>query len=541
MALGALSLPAIEPAFGADNTAMVPVTAGNTNQKLGTIEIRSPMDDVMDFFAGIDKSLINLVQFAKKSFRLEEKDAQRESLARTNTDDDIPVEEGKSMFDTVKEAYDNVTFGEKMTAALLVGAIGLFSKFEPILVKVLTPIIKVLKKFVELVGVEGAFYTVLGSILAIKFLPLKKMAMLAGSNIVSATKAISSQVFRGGKGSIRNVFEGINKAGALALKGAKGALGIIEGGFKGLFNGVGKAFRGIRIGLVAMRTSLIPIVAGFIVPIAIAAAIGAVLFSLKSSIEVFKAAIDDGDSVMSALVKAGKDFFATLYTLPFTLIKNVVSYFAGMFGFDNFKEKLDSIDLKQGFIDIITSFVDKVKGFFAAIFDFDIKGIIDRIGNIGSQIANTLKGIAKGAVAMVAAAVPGGESPTEAFSRVYNEVLNTGEGVVKNEASEVANAPLVEDGAMAAAKAAMTTNESYITNNTVNNETNIMKEKIKELIKEGIERERIIRENKTSAPIMVNTNKGGDTNVNNNTTNVSGEPASDHSETTQKLLNSAMA
>ena len=59
--------------------------------------------------------------------------------------------------------------------------------------------------------------------------------MLAGSNIVSATKAISSQVFRGGKGSIRNVFEGINKAGALALKGAKGALGIIEGGFKGLF------------------------------------------------------------------------------------------------------------------------------------------------------------------------------------------------------------------------------------------------------------------------------------------------------------------
>ena len=66
---------------------------------------------------------------------------------------------------------------------------------------------------------------------------------------------------------------------------------------------------------------------------------------------------------------------------------------------------------------------------------------------------------------------------------------------------------------MAAAKAAMTTNESYITNNTVNNETNIMKEKIKELIKEGIERERIIRENKSSAPIMVSTNKGGDTHV----------------------------
>ena len=125
-------------------------------------------------------------------------------------------------------------------------------------------------------------------------------------------------------------------------------------------------------------------------------------------------------------------------------------------GFDNFKD-YSPFDLKRSAGIGVRVFM----GFFAAIFDFDIKGIIDRIGNIGSQIANTLKGIAKGAVAMVAAAVPGGESPTEAFTRVYNEVLNTGEGVVKNEAAEIASKPLVEDGAMAAAKAAMTTNESY--------------------------------------------------------------------------------
>ena len=87
MALGALALPAIEPAFGADNTAMVPVTVGQSDKKLGTIEIKSPMEDVMDFFSGIDKSLINLVEFAKKSFNLEEKDAQRESLQRQDTDD----------------------------------------------------------------------------------------------------------------------------------------------------------------------------------------------------------------------------------------------------------------------------------------------------------------------------------------------------------------------------------------------------------------------------------------------------------------------
>ena len=36
MALGALSLPAIEPAFNSEGTAMVPVTANrNVDQKLG--------------------------------------------------------------------------------------------------------------------------------------------------------------------------------------------------------------------------------------------------------------------------------------------------------------------------------------------------------------------------------------------------------------------------------------------------------------------------------------------------------------------------
>ena len=538
-ALGALTLPSVSYSFDNKGTAMVPVTAGRSDKVLGKIEVTSPIQQMSEFFAGIDKSLINLVEFAKKSFSLEEKDAQREGLQRQDTDDKPTVEgDNKSMLDSLKESFDslgdafgNVSIGEKLGAALLVGSLLLFQQVQGALVKVLTPVIAGVKKLVEIFGFDGVFLTFLGIITAIKFTPLITGAF-------ATAKILGPGIWKG----VGIAFKAVNFAVGGLLTGAKFALKALGGGFKLLFDGIGLAFKGIKIGLVAMRTSLIPIAAGFVVPIAIAAAIGAVLFSLKSSIEVFKAAIDDGDSVMSALVKAGKDFFATLYTLPFTLIKNVVSYFAGMFGFDNFKEKLDSIDLKQGFIDIITSFVDKVKGFFAAIFDFDIKGIIDRIGNIGSQIANTLKGIAKGAVAMIAAAVPGGESPTEAFSRVYNEVLNTGEGVVKNEATEIADKPLVEDGAMAAAKAAMTTNESYITNDTTfNNTTNMMKEKIIELMKIQLEKTQIEQESKSSAPILVNNSKGGDTNVNNNTTNVSGELAVEHSDPTSRLINNAIA
>ena len=63
-----ISLPNIETAFDSKGTAMVPVTTGRGNKKLGKIEIKSPMEQVTNFFAGIDKSLIKLVDFAKKSF-----------------------------------------------------------------------------------------------------------------------------------------------------------------------------------------------------------------------------------------------------------------------------------------------------------------------------------------------------------------------------------------------------------------------------------------------------------------------------------------
>ena len=544
MALGALTLPSVSYAFDSEGTAIVPVTAGQGDKKLGTIEIKSPMEDVSEFFAGIDKSLINLVEFAKKSFNLDQKEEQRESLKRQDTDDKIEdVGDNKSMLDSLKEsfaslgdAFGQVSIGEKLGAALLVGSLLLFSQVQETLVKILTPVIAVVKKLVDIFGAKGVFLTFLGAIVAIKFAPLITGAIAASKSIAGATLSLVGT----GKFSLKSIFNGIGTAGGKLRDGARGALKVIEGGFQGLFNGIGKTFGSMRKGLIAMRAGSLAMLGPILPAAALAAAAGAILFSLKSSIEVFKQSIEDGDSAMTAVGKAIIDFTATLVTLPLTLVKNLVGYFAGLLGFDNFKEKLDSFSFKDGFINIITGFVDKVKSFFGAIFDFDIKGIIDKIGNIGSQIATTLKAIAKGAVAMVAAAVPFGESPTEAFSRVYNEVLNTGEGVVKNEAADVADAPLVQDGAMAAAKAAMTTNESYITNNTINNETNIMKEKVKELINKQLEKLQIEKDSTNSAPIMVNTNKGGDTNVNTNTTNVSGEPNTDHSETTQKLLTYAI-
>jgi hypothetical protein len=553
MALGALSLPAIEPAFNSEGTAMVPVTANrNVDQKLGTIEIKSPMDQVTEFFAGIDKSLIRLVEFAKRSFGLEEKQAQRDQLRRQDTD--VPGDEKedkniidtlKEQFSTFKEGFDKISIGEKLQAALLVGALALFVKAQDVLIPIVTAIVKAFNFVAENVFGDtenpktNTLLSLLGIFAAFKFAPLVGAALTASKGILSATKSIGSAVFGVGKGSLKFVFEGINKAGALAFQGAKGALKLIEGGFQGLFNGIGKTFGLIRKGLVAMRAGSLAMLGPLLPAVAIAAAIGAVLYSLKSSIEVFKTSLDEGDSAMTAVGKAILDFTATLVTLPLTLAKKLLSFFAGMLGFSGMKEKLDNFSFKDLFINIITGFVNKVKDFFGAIFDFDFKSILEKIGNMGQRIATTLKGIAKGSVAMIAAAVPGGESPTEAFSRVYNEVLNEGEGAIKNETGNIDS--LVDSGAMAAAKQAMTTNEAYnTTNNTVNNTTNIMKEKIIELMKQEIEKQKIIQET-NKAPITIANTKGGDVINQSSNTYQSGEPNSDHTETTQKILTTAIA
>ena len=553
MALGALSLPAIEPAFNNEGTAMVPVTANrNVDQKLGTIEIKSPMDQVTEFFAGIDKSLIRLVEFAKRSFGLEEKEAQRDQLRRQDTDDPGDEKEDKNIIDTLKEqfstfkeGFDKISIGEKLQAALLVGALALFVKAQDVLIPIVTAIVKAFNFVAENVFGDtenpktNTLLSLLGIFAAFKFAPLVGAALTASKGILSATKSIGSAVFGVGKGSLKFVFEGINKAGALAFQGAKGALKLIEGGFQGLFNGIGKTFGLIRKGLVAMRAGSLAMLGPLLPAVAIAAAIAAVLYSLKSSIEVFKTSLDEGDSAMTAVGKAILDFTATLVTLPLTLAKKLLSFFAGMLGFSGMKEKLDNFSFKDLFINIITGFVNKVKDFFGAIFDFDFKSILEKIGNMGQRIATTLKGIAKGSVAMIAAAVPGGESPTEAFSRVYNEVLNEGEGAIKNETGNIDS--LVDSGAMAAAKQAMTTNEAYnTTNNTVNNTTNIMKEKIIELMKQEIEKQKIIQET-NKAPITIANTKGGDVINQSSNTYQSGEPNSDHTETTQKILTTAIA
>ena len=144
---------------------------------------------------------------------------------------------------------------------------------------------------------------------------------------------------------------------------------------------------------------------------------------------------------------------------------------------------------------------------------------------------------------MIAAAAPGGESPTEAFSRVYNEVLSTGTDTPTDVAkSEVADTELEKASTtMAAAKAAVTQDAAYVTDNKVFNTTNNqMQTKIIEILQLQLDlaMEKMKNEQEGKSSLLIN--KAGDSVVQNSNTFQAGSANSDHTDQTAKILTTSI-
>jgi len=90
----------------------------------------------------------------------------------------------------------------------------------------------------------------------------------------------------------------------------------------------------------------------------------------------------------------------TLVTLPYVLVQKLVGFIAGLFGFDNFKAKLEEFDIKEA--------------------------IVNTFKRLTGGMIMMIKAIAKGAAAALAAALPGGTTPQEAFAKTYAEVMAGG-------------------------------------------------------------------------------------------------------------------
>jgi len=436
MALGALAAPGGNVGFDAEGTATVPISASSN-----TIKIKSPLENLKDTFADMSESLTSMVGIqtreekrqaaidekllAQKDFEIEMQNKKFEEegmqgprmptsnddLEGVDTDDKTYgnfVEKaetaGGNILDSIKDAFDQTSFGEKMMAVILAGGFLLFSKYSDTIQKYLEPIVQFLMDTIDFLGPEGAFAAFIGGFILLKSGLAKKIIVGAGSKILKGIKASAAAIDRQGGllKAMGNGFERINK-GAASLVGKLKSMGtMITGGLTKGFTMLGNGLKALRLGIVSMSSSLGAMIVPFLPVIAIAAAAVAVFFSLKSGFETFKQSLDDGDSMFTAVIKGLGDAMLTLVTLPATLVKKLVGFIAGLFGFDNFKEQLESFSIKDA--------------------------IVNAFKKLTGGMVNIIKAIAKGAAAALAAALPGGKTPQEEFARVYAEVMKGGEG-----------------------------------------------------------------------------------------------------------------
>jgi len=289
-----------------------------------------------------------------------------EAIAGADTDAGGKKEEeekGGGMLDSLKGAFaDDGGFG-KLKKALFMGIVASLLLFSDQLKAIVVPILKVGKQIYEFLGPKGSLILGLGLLAAFTF---------------------------------PKTFFTILKVAFKVLKFIPTIISALSSGFS------------------AVIVPLLPV-------IAIVAGIAAVIYSLKKGFDAFKESLDAGDSMIDAIISGVSTALATLATLPATLFTKLVGFVAGLLGFDNVKEKLMNIDFVGAVTDSLKFMFTKAKDFVMSIFDIDFAGMFGKVLDIGKMIIGRIKAIGAAGFAAVKAAFPGGESPMEAFKRVYKE------------------------------------------------------------------------------------------------------------------------
>ena len=213
--------------------------------------------------------------------------------------------------------------------------------------------------------------------------------------------------------NLRRVFTGVDSTMRTA-SGQFRKMNFFEKGIKSIgafFRSVGSAFSGFSGGGFMKQIEPVTKFFGkfkdlFGKLLGIFRAIGRIFLPLTAIIEVglgvFRevSALEEGAGMLDYLgagVKGIIKGLGRLVTMPLDLLKDGISWIAGKLGFDQFSGVLDSFS-------------------FTGLFDSLVDGPLKFIKAIGA-----------GTAAAFAAALPGGESPTEAFGRAFSEVMTSGE------------------------------------------------------------------------------------------------------------------
>lgn len=164
-------------------------------------------------------------------------------------------------------------------------------------------------------------------------------------------------------------------------------------------------------------------------------------------------------SGLTGAVGSAAGFFARVVTAPIDMAVNFVK---DIFGFGDPEQPFSLLDFFLGEDGPVMSAFN----WFKSLFTIDFSSITKKIFDMG----RIFKALAAGGIAAAKAILPGGESPTEAFTRVYNDTLKKGQ--MQDEAMEADRAMGLNPDEFAntdEAKAAEAMRQEILKENTTNN------------------------------------------------------------------------
>jgi len=464
MALGVQNLPAIyNPMQGM--TLMKPPTPSDGGAP-AIAEAMSPMDSMREIFLemrdGINR-IANNVSALVEGLAPNHRDA---GITGADTGRKPDKEKGggfKGMLSSLKGIFgklDPRNMGGLMKTFLLMSGLALLFKYSDLIEKALVPVLEKAKAFTDMLGPTGSLYLGLAALGALLF-PKTFMTILKAAKLVvidGLPLAVSGigTAFRSMKGFLTDTLPGAIKGTYTFGKGLLlKSVALVTGAFKamkvflveklipGIYAGFGKVGSATRKlwtkGLVLLKASfaslrlflvgsLVPSIGSILIPflpvIAVIAGAVLVITSIYNAFQDFKTALDEGATIGTALAEFGASFLANILALPLDWMTKAVAWVAGLLGFEGIKETLDSFSFVDLLKDSFKILFQKVADFITAMFDFDFGAFFKSVGNIAGRIAGTLEAVAKGAVAALAAAIPGGDSPQEAFKKKFDEIMS---------------------------------------------------------------------------------------------------------------------
>ena len=180
-------------------------------------------------------------------------------------------------------------------------------------------------------------------VLRLGFMAIKASTIFLGKELMKDAKGVR---FGKSKGIFSKIFNFV-----------KGKIGFITA----LVTGIGAKFAVIGAAITSFTgIALAPL-------LLIVAAVVATFYALYEGFKAFQKRFEETGSVLESIKAAIATFFGTLIALPTTLLQKIVSFFAGLFGFDQFKEKLDSFDFAGDVSKAIENIIDYVIKFFTGL------------------------------------------------------------------------------------------------------------------------------------------------------------------------------